>query len=203
MATIEEEARQLMLKRHAEAWRGDTHADEQPSDSPEAARQRMIDRAIQAWKQPAVVVANGDAGGADPEGARRRMIERSHNAGRQPLGEESPPVRADAVTSRADIGGPPTSKHRPATRENVKERIDLENAASRVLPPSVIFSRMSIREIREAVILAKQPTAKLDGQSDVYVRARFDAVMAPGTRADSGERVARYDINGIHLEEVR
>jgi uncharacterized protein len=62
-------------------------------------------------------------------------------------------------------------------RTAVKARVALEKVAARVLPADTKLDEMDDGAIRKAVILAKQPTAKLDEQSEVYVQARFDAIV--------------------------
>lgn len=62
-------------------------------------------------------------------------------------------------------------------REAVKARVALERVAARVLPADTKLDEMDDAAIRRAVILAKEPTAKLDDKSEVYVQARFDSVV--------------------------
>jgi len=190
-------------------------------NSAEEARQRMIERNRNLWRTdaegaPSAAHNDAAAGGNSVEAARVRMVQRHKDAWKQPLG--GLPV----TTSRAMVRGDeavsvvrPQRERVPSTPENVKARMDLEDIARPVLPSSTPLGRLSNREIREAVILTKQPSARaqLEGQSDAYINARFDAVMgiktATTTRADStarglsGGRVARYDVNKIHLEEDR
>jgi hypothetical protein len=74
-----------------------------------------------------------------------------------------------------------------AIREAAKKRAGLERVATRVLPQTehVKLDGMSDDEIRRAVIMAKQPTAKLDGRDEVYVQARFDSVVEALPERDS------------------
>ncbi|MBC3540650.1 DUF2213 domain-containing protein [Rufibacter sediminis] len=58
----------------------------------------------------------------------------------------------------------------------VKARLDLERTATKVLKADAQISEMSDADIKKAVILAKHPSANLDGQTDIYIQARFDAV---------------------------
>lgn len=67
----------------------------------------------------------------------------------------------------------------------VKARVALEKVAARVLPSDAKIDEMDDLAIRKAVILAKQPNAKLDEQSDVYVQARFDAIVEALPARDS------------------
>lgn len=62
-------------------------------------------------------------------------------------------------------------------RDAVKARVALEKVAGRVLPSETKIDEMDDQAIRKAVIAAKEPQAKLDGQSDVYIQARFDSVV--------------------------
>ncbi len=78
----------------------------------------------------------------------------------------------------------------------VKARLELERVAGKVLKADTKISEMSDADIKKAVIMEKHPAAKLDGQSDVYIQARFDTVAEQvaaekGTadqRAQMGER---------------
>ncbi|MFC3227340.1 DUF2213 domain-containing protein [Marinibaculum pumilum] len=67
--------------------------------------------------------------------------------------------------------------HSEAVAKAVAARIGLERAAAKVLPADTKLDGKTDREVMEAVILAKSPKANLDGQTDVYVQARFDAVI--------------------------
>src|SRR5260221_1781654 len=97
--------------------------------------------------------------------ARQRMIERQRTACAQSRSDEQAVRRVEEARARK-IGeaplkpivleGLPTGKRRPPTPENVKERMDLEDVARPILLRRMILGRMSNREIREAVIMAKQ-----------------------------------------------
>lgn len=72
----------------------------------------------------------------------------------------------------------------------VKARLDLMGKALKLLPVETKLDsllEMSDRQLKEKAILAAFPAAKLDGQPDLYVDARFDAALesAPAERRDS------------------
>lgn len=60
----------------------------------------------------------------------------------------------------------------------VKARLELERVAGKVLNGDAKdgISEMSDADLKAAVIKEKHPKANLDGQSDAYIQARFDAV---------------------------
>jgi uncharacterized protein len=59
----------------------------------------------------------------------------------------------------------------------VVERAKLTNEAGEVLGDKVVMDEMSNLEIKKAVVEKKCPELKLDEKSDVYVEARYDAIM--------------------------
>lgn len=70
----------------------------------------------------------------------------------------------------------------------VKSRIALVQSATKVLDEETIkkIDGMTDKEIKIAVIKAKHPETNLDDKTDVYIDARFDAVMEiAGTRDDN------------------
>jgi hypothetical protein len=60
----------------------------------------------------------------------------------------------------------------------VKARVELESVATKVLKADAAkdVSEMVDIEIKKAVIMAKNPSANLDGKDETYIQARFDAV---------------------------
>lgn len=90
-------------------------------------------------------------------------------------------AKADAAQAKADsleaqLKAKTDSEDPKKFQESVKARVALEKVASVVLKADTKLDDMSDLEIKKQVILAKEPTAKLDGQSDVYITARFDSV---------------------------
>lgn len=65
-------------------------------------------------------------------------------------------------------------------QDAVKNRRALETSATVVLTKEVVakFDSMSDAEIRKAVIIAKMPDLKLDGQSDSFIDGCFNTVIA-------------------------
>lgn len=64
-------------------------------------------------------------------------------------------------------------------RTAVKERLELERVAGKVLnsDEAAKLGEMTDGEIKNAVIMAKNPKANLDGKSEEYLQARFDSVV--------------------------
>jgi len=64
-------------------------------------------------------------------------------------------------------------------QEAVKTRLALVETAKKVLDAAdhEKIDGMTDAEIKNSVILKRHPDAKLDGQSDAYIQARFDAVV--------------------------
>lgn len=75
----------------------------------------------------------------------------------------------------------------------VRTRLDLERKASAILPKETLekIDSMSDVDIRKAVILVKFPEAKLDGQSEDYLKARFDAALEVVTKTDDADAANR------------
>lgn len=88
-------------------------------------------------------------------------------------------IKADADTAKdtakelkTKVDGLPQ-----AILDGVKSRLSLERTASKVLSSDVKIDTMSDADIRKAVITSKFPEAKLDGQTEPYIQARFDSVV--------------------------
>lgn len=71
----------------------------------------------------------------------------------------------------------------------VKQRVRLEKLAERFLDKKTLqrLDGLSDVEVKKCLIYALQPNAKLDGKSEVYINARFDAACetVPGTQVVS------------------
>lgn len=87
---------------------------------------------------------------------------------------------------------------REQIKAELKARADLEQQAAAVLDEGTQakFDSMSDRAIREAVIVARTPEAKLDGKSDEYVLARFDAVMETFDSSESLRDAVNQSLRG-------
>jgi len=88
-------------------------------------------------------------------------------------------ARADSATDdakkakeRADAAEKP--EH---VRDAVKARVELERKAAAILGAEIKLDTMGDADIKRAVVTKLYPSAKLDGQSEVYVQARFDAAL--------------------------
>jgi hypothetical protein len=108
------------------------------------------------------------------------------------LKKETDKLRADADTAKetqkalqVKVDGLPA-----AITAGVKARLSLEKIANDTLDEETVkkLDSMSDAEIRSAVILSKFPEAKLDGKSEEYLNARFDAaveaIKTDGTNVD-------------------
>lgn len=91
-------------------------------------------------------------------------------------------LKEEVKTLKADTGD--TEKFDAA----VKARIELIGSASEVLKGDALkgIADKTEIEIKKAVILAKSPDAKLDDKEDVYITARYDAVLDSVTTEDGG-----------------
>lgn len=97
-----------------------------------------------------------------------------------------------------------------AIRKRIDERVSLERTASEVLGENFDAAK-SDDEIRSAVILSVQPEAKLDGQPEAYVAARFDSAVEifEKNKTDTDDvgsgqarvRVAARDAGGLTADE--
>lgn len=150
--------------------------------------------------QLAQAVAKLQAGAANQHRNDQKSIEdledkvaEASKASAADLAKET--ARADAAEEKAqeleakivDISDPAKVKAR------IDARLELERTAARYLGDAD-NSEKSDREIKEAVVLAMFPKAKLDEKDDNYVDARFDAACeldAPGTKTESGLAKAR------------
>lgn len=101
--------------------------------------------------------------------------------------------------------------------EAVKEKLDLMIVAEKL--DVEVKVDMSSKDIKKAVILKKAPTAKLDEATDVYLNARFDAVVesmdeTSGNEAFKGDSLKnkkkpegkpdeeKYDSNAAHKKMI-
>lgn len=93
----------------------------------------------------------------------------------------------------------------------IKARVALEGVANKVLKADDAkkLDTMSDMDVMKAVILVKAPDCKLDGQSDVYVQARFDAIVETlATASTTGEQRRAMNEDGkgksedINLDEA-
>lgn len=74
----------------------------------------------------------------------------------------------------------------------VQARLSLERAAAKVIGDEDV-SKLSDRQLREKVILSRNDGLDLEGKSDVYVEARFDAIVedSAGETSDAGREQVR------------
>lgn len=88
---------------------------------------------------------------------------------------------ADAAKAKADLAALVVA-HADGIAAAVKARTALVSKAALVVKGDM--ADKSDRQIMEAVVLAKHPDVKLDGKSDEYVEARFDAVVDAAATED-------------------
>lgn len=92
-------------------------------------------------------------------------------------------AKADAAQAKLDEATEEIKKLKEAKldeakiQELVAKRAKLLETAKPFLKADTDFSQMSELEIKKAVVLAKHPEVKLDDKSEVYVEARFDAIL--------------------------
>lgn len=95
---------------------------------------------------------------------------------------------ADKAKARADAAEAELVKAREASAPKaiqaaVAARVALEQTASAILGTAWKADGVDDDAIRKAVVAKVHPSAKLDGESDVYVKARFDAAVESFTQA--------------------
>lgn len=89
----------------------------------------------------------------------------------------------------------------------VKDRMALERVATKVITGDKAknIDAMADLDLMKEVILAKSPKANLDGQTDVYIRARFDAVaegIGTQTTAADQRRAMNEDGKGTNGDDT-
>lgn len=104
-------------------------------------------------------------------------------------------VTAERDTLQAKVDGldDQLKTAREQGRVDALQRLELEGTAAKF---KVDHADKTDRQIKEAVILAVTPTAKLDDKSDAYIAARFDAALdiAPAKTME-GQRKAVHTHN--------
>ncbi len=106
-------------------------------------------------------------------------------------------ARADGAENKAkDLEGQLTSERDPAKRSAEAAAIaQLHTEAKRIAPAVKLDGLNTPRAIRQAALQAADKDAKLDGESDDYVRAAFEyalrAAPKPAPREDGVDRVRR------------
>lgn len=90
-----------------------------------------------------------------------------------------------AEKARADAADP------VRVRELVKARVALEGAAREVLGTETRFDELDDMAIRRAVVQKLSPEARLDGQSDAYLLARYDLAVEQLCRRNPVAEVRR------------
>jgi hypothetical protein len=97
-------------------------------------------------------------------------------------------------------------------RDGVKNRILLLKVAQNVLDDkdNIKMDELSDLELKKAIIVKHSPNAKLDGKDDVYINARFDAIVEnlefdPTAAAkNTAKAKERYDGNNVDkIEKAR
>jgi len=93
--------------------------------------------------------------------------------------KETEAARADAAEEKAkELQTKLDEATDPAkVKERIDARLDLERKAAKFVGDEEDLSTKTDREIKEMVIAKVSPQASLDGKSDVYVDARFDAAL--------------------------
>jgi hypothetical protein len=81
----------------------------------------------------------------------------------------------------------------------VESRVALVVSAAKVLGDDAKFDGKTEREIQALVIAKVQPSAKLDGKSDDYVSARFDACLETASASKTVSNFANA-FAGVNLD---
>jgi len=112
--------------------------------------------------------------------------------------------RADSAEAQRDEAADKLAKEQAARKDSedpgklaalVAARVALETSARTVLGDGENFAGKSDKDVRLAVIAKAAPALKLDGKSDEYISARFDAIVdsAPSGVDKAAEAVAAGD----------
>jgi hypothetical protein len=104
-------------------------------------------------------------------------------------------ARADKAEARADDAEAKLAKVEgpEALQERVQARLGLERDAAKVLGTEVKLDSLSDAEIRAEALKKARPEFKLDGKSDEYVSALFDAAVLDAEKAADGGRTKLKD----------
>lgn len=87
--------------------------------------------------------------------------------------------------------------------ERVNARIALCTSARKVLGEGFVFDGKSDREVRCAVVAKLDPAAKLDGKSDDYVIARFDAAISTAVAETSALASTNVAVNNAQSTQPK
>lgn len=96
------------------------------------------------------------------------------------LTKDAEVLKAKLDSATTELKAEKEKDHADSISKAVKARLAVLDAAAKAALPSEVTAKldtMSDADIQRAVILAKQPDAKLDGRSSDYIAARFDAVV--------------------------
>ncbi len=96
-------------------------------------------------------------------------------------------------TARADAAEAALAEAPARIKAAVQARAALENQARAILGDEVKLDAMNDGEIKSAVIAAKLPSMKLDGQSADYVAAAFDIALSVQPAQNAGLLAVRAD----------
>jgi hypothetical protein len=93
-------------------------------------------------------------------------------------------AKVDSATARADAADDKAGKAQAAlaeapakVRAELRARTELEAKATKVLGAEQKYDGMTDAQIKAAVLAKAAPSLKLDGKSEAYVDARFDAAI--------------------------
>lgn len=119
-------------------------------------------------------------------------------------------ARADAAEGKRS-GASAETKLREKIRAELKEHMQLEATARQIVGEKFDAAGKSGIDIRKEVIKVLDPSAKLDGKSDDYITARYDAAiensdngeLAAAHLAAEGRGTPRADNAEVDLEKVR
>jgi hypothetical protein len=111
-------------------------------------------------------------------------IEEMHTAKLAEVTKRADSLEAERDQLKKDLAEAPTKIAAATAARN-----ELETAARKTLGAEAKFDGKTDREVREMAILKSDPAVKLDGKSEDYIAARFDAIV-PAVSASGSANAA-------------
>lgn len=144
----------------------------------------------------------------------KEMEEKAGSKMQDQIGEAA--KKCDTLQAKVDSLTEELTKHKDENaadkidakvKELVKGRIELVTKAAKLLKNTEKLDEMSDKDIKLAVIKEFQATANMEGKSDAYIDARFDAAVEAAEASDStaekfGKKVTTQNKDGGDTETV-
>lgn len=117
-------------------------------------------------------------------------------------------VTAERDTAKAELEKMQKIDHAQAIADGVKARSELVSKAGKVLDAETKVDSMSDKDIKVAVIKKVHADADLEGKSDDYINARFDAAIevskvSAESMIDSREKLKQEEGNVVDASKAR